>query len=144
MADGFITKAIKRIQRTPKIPLEKKSRAKACARNSTAWNIIWRIWPRRSMSLPSIRQPLFRSIDLAISRAQLGARRRDAKSPPMAEFIFRIRSVYFIRRSREYLGFRHYGDEYKVMGFAPYGRLRFSTPCGRLCAWPRTAALSSI
>ena len=76
----------------------KPSRAKPSARNSTAWSIIWRIYPRHSMSVLSIRRPLFRSMDSAISRARPGARQRDAKSQPMAEYIFRIRSASSIRR----------------------------------------------
>ena len=40
----------------------------------------------------------------------------------MTEFIFPIRSESSYQALTRYLGFPHYGDEYKVMGLAPYGR----------------------
>ena len=38
----------------------------------------------------------------------------------------------FYEALTQYLGFPHYGDEYKVMGLAPYGRARFLDPMRRI------------
>jgi carbamoyltransferase len=38
----------------------------------------------------------------------------------------------FYQALTQYLGFPHYGDEYKVMGLAPYGRPRFLEPLRRV------------
>jgi carbamoyltransferase len=61
-------------------------------------------------------------MDLAISQARLGA-------PPNGCEISTYGRVYlphslgiFYQALAQYLGFSHYGDEYKVMGLAPYGR----------------------
>ena len=35
----------------------------------------------------------------------------------------------FYEAMTQYLGFPHYGDEYKVMGLAPYGKPTFSRRC---------------
>jgi carbamoyltransferase len=38
----------------------------------------------------------------------------------------------FYQALTQYLGFPHYGDEYKVMGLAPYGKPRFMEEMGRI------------
>lgn len=38
----------------------------------------------------------------------------------------------FYQAATQYLGFPHYGDEYKVMGLAPYGEPRFLEPLERI------------
>ena len=101
------------------------SRTKPCARNSTAWSIIWRIYPRHFTSAPSIRRPLFRSMDSAISRARLGARRQGCEISTYGRVYFPHSLGIFYQALTQYLGFPHYGDEYKVMGLAPYGRPSF-------------------
>jgi carbamoyltransferase len=61
----------------------------------------------------------------AISRVQLGGSRRGAKSRPSVACIFRIRSASSTKPLHNTSRFPHYGDEYKVMGLAPYGRPSF-------------------
>ena len=44
----------------------------------------------------------------------------------------------------QYLGFPHYGDEFKVMGLAPYGEPRYVERSARWCSCAATAASSWI
>ena len=44
----------------------------------------------------------------------------------------------FYQALTQYLGFPHYGDEYKVMGLAPYGEPRYMARCGRSWRWRPT------
>ena len=39
----------------------------------------------------------------------------------------------FYQALTQYLGFPHYGDEYKVMGLAPYGKPRLLEPMRGSC-----------
>ena len=55
----------------------------------------------------------------------LGRRQRAAKSPFRVEYYFPHSLGIFYQALTQYLGFPHYGDEYKVMGLAPYGRASF-------------------
>ena len=50
----------------------------------------------------------------------------------------------FYQALTQYLGFPHYGDEYKVMGLAPYGKPPSWRRCARSCACGRMARSSSI
>ena len=52
----------------------------------------------------------------------LGHRRRDPKSHTHGRVYFPHSLGIFYQALTQYLGFPHYGDEYKVMGLAPYGR----------------------
>lgn len=43
----------------------------------------------------------------------------------------------FYQSITQYLGFRHYGDEYKVMGMAAYGNPVYTEPLQRMCLYHR-------
>jgi carbamoyltransferase len=48
----------------------------------------------------------------------------------------------FYQALTQFLGFPHYGDEYKVMGLAPYGSHRFSTRCEGSLRWRRAGGFA--
>ena len=50
----------------------------------------------------------------------------------------------FYQAMTQYLGFPHYGDEYKVMGLAPYGQPRYLDAMRQIVMLKTTAASSSI
>ena len=64
-------------------------------------------------------------MDSAIFRAQHGVRGRAAKFRHTGAYYFPHSLGIFYQALTQYLGFPHYGDEYKVMGLAPYGRPSF-------------------
>ena len=98
---------------------------KFSAQNFTAWSIIWPIYPRHSMSVLSIAPPLFRSTDSATFRVQPGASAAGCEISTYGRVYFPHSLGIFYQALTQYLGFPHYGDEYKVMGLAPYGRASF-------------------
>ena len=61
-------------------------------------------------------------MDLETFRVRPGVRRQGQKSRYLTASIFHILLGIFYQALTQYLGFPHYGDEYKVMGLAPYGR----------------------
>ena len=70
---------------------------------------------------------------------RLGSGRGHHAVGSMGASISRIRLAFSIRRSPSISAFPHYGDEYKVMGLAPYGRPPSWRPCARSCVCGRTA-----
>ena len=60
-------------------------------------------------------------MDSAISPARLGASARAPRFGSTGASIFPHSLGIFYQALTQYLGFPHYGDEYKVMGLAPYG-----------------------
>ena len=98
---------------------------KFSAQNCTAWSIIWPIYPQHSMSVLSIAPRLFPSTDLATFRVQPGASAAGCEISTHGRVYFPHSLGIFYQALTQYLGFPHYGDEYKVMGLAPYGRASF-------------------
>ena len=88
-------------------------------------NIIWRISRRPFTFRLSRRRSSSRSTASAISPAPPGGLARAGASPSMAACIFPHSLGIFYQALTQYLGFPHYGDEYKVMGLAPYGKPTF-------------------
>ena len=86
-----------------------------------ASSITWRISPRRFSSLRSRRPPWCRSMASATSPARLGAIGRGTTIDIEGRVYFPHSLGVFYQALTQYLGFPHYGDEYKVMGLAPYG-----------------------
>ena len=64
-------------------------------------------------------------MDLAIFRVQLGGRGKGCEISTYGRVYFPHSLGIFYQAITQYLGFPHYGDEYKVMGLAPYGRPSF-------------------
>src|SRR5262249_51968820 len=50
----------------------------------------------------------------------------------------------FYQALTQYLGFPYYGDEYKVMGLAPYGKPAFMDAMRKSCGSSRMAHMNSI
>ena len=69
-----------------------------------------------------MRRSSFRSTALAISPARPGVSDEGALSRSESRVYFPHSLGIFYQALTQYLGFPHYGDEYKVMGLAPYGR----------------------
>ena len=61
-------------------------------------------------------------MDLAIFPARLGVLAAGAISRIDGRVYFPHSLGIFYQALTQYLGFPHYGDEYKVMGLAPYGK----------------------
>ena len=61
----------------------------------------------------------------AISRVRPGGSRRGRDISTYGRVYFPHSLGIFYQAITQYLGFPHYGDEYKVMGLAPYGRPSF-------------------
>ena len=91
--------------------------------------------PRRASPGPSLlglprlsfrsRQPLFRSMASATFRVQPGASAAGCEISTDGRVYFPHSLGIFYQALTQYLGFPHYGDEYKVMGLAPYGTPTF-------------------
>ena len=64
-------------------------------------------------------------MDLAILRALLGASAQGTAISVDGRVYFPHSLGIFYQALTQFLGFPHYGDEYKVMGLAPYGRPAF-------------------
>ena len=95
---------------------------RACAANCTTSSIISRIFRRPFTSRRSRRRSSFRSMASAISPAPPGAS-GGARSLSVDGRVYFPHSLgIFYQALTQYLGFPHYGDEYKVMGLAPYGQ----------------------
>ena len=62
---------------------------------------------------------------LAISPARPGAWAAARRSSIDGRVYFPHSLGIFYQALTQYLGFPHYGDEYKVMGLAPYGKPTF-------------------
>ena len=112
-------------------------------RRCTGSSTIRRIWRARSSSRRSTRRPSARSTASAISSARRG-RSAAARRLDVIDRTFFPHSLGLLYLAiTQYLGFMKYGDEFKVMGLAPYGEpgLRRRSPPARAPA--RRAASSS-
>ena len=93
------------------------SRATGCARDmASISSIMQRICPRPFMFRRSPKRSSSHSMGSAISPARHGESGRGPRSGSTAASFSRIRSASSIEALTRYLGFPHYGDEYKVMG----------------------------
>ena len=96
-------------------------RARACAPRCTGSSIISRIYPRhftcrRSRRRSCVGRRLWRFL-------QRGLGIGSGSDLSVAERVYFPHSLgVFYQALTQYLGFPHYGDEYKVMGLAPYGK----------------------
>ena len=70
----------------------------------------------------SLKRSSFRSMGSAISPAPRGVSGPEPRSGSTARILFPHSLGIFYEALTRYLGFPHYGDEYKVMGLAPYGQ----------------------
>jgi hypothetical protein len=102
--------------------------------------IIWRTWHLLFWCLLSTRRRSFLSTDLVTLPLPAGVLEKVRRSGPKVGYTFLIRSAFSTRRVTQYLGFPHYGDEYKVMGLAPYGRPSFLDALRQLVVASRAAA----
>ncbi len=96
--------------------------ARPFAARFTTSSIISRICPRPFTSRRSRRRSSSRSMASAISPALPGASGAARTSRSTAACTFPHSLGIFYQALTQYLGFPHYGDEYKVMGLAPYGQ----------------------
>ena len=94
--------------------------AARCTRSS----ITSRICPRPFTSRPSKRRWSSRSTASAISASAAWGVGRGSDISIDGRVYFPHSLGIFYQALTQYLGFPHYGDEYKVMGLAPYGRPR--------------------
>ena len=97
------------------------SRRRRFAAACIASSIIWRISRRRFMCRRFRRRRFCRSTALAILPARRGARGADTDIRIDGRIDFPHSLGIFYQAMTQYLGFPHYGDEYKVMGLAAYG-----------------------
>ena len=102
-------------------PKRSASTNRRCGRRSTASSIIARTWRAASSSRRSSAPRCCRSTASATSSARCGARGCGNKIEVdgWVEFPHSMGLLY--TAITQYLGFPKYGDEFKVMGLAPYG-----------------------
>ena len=117
--------------------------ASASAASCIISSIISRISHPRFWCRPSKRRRRFRSTASAISAAPPGASAAATQIDIEGRVHFPHSLGVFYQALTQYLGFPHYGDEYKVMGLAPYGRPDHWPRCAGSCVCCRMGASSS-
>ena len=85
-------------------------------------NIILHTWPRLFLLPRSRTRRLSRSMDSGTLPAPLGVSVMNGRIELEDKVYFPHSLGIFYQALTQYLGFPNYGDEYKVMGLAPYGR----------------------
>ena len=121
-----------RPSRTPSASTARASTS-ACTGSST----IRRISPAPFSSRPSTRRPSAPSTASATSSAPRGPSAAGRSIEGLDRVYFPHSLGLFYLAITQHLGFTSYGDEYKVMGLAPYGAPDFA---GALCARPAPPA----
>ena len=108
----------------------RQSQARICpSRNSAApcmpSSTISAISPRPSWCRPTTRRWRCRSTASAISRRRAWGLGEGGKLAVDGRVYFPHSLGVFYEAMTQFIGFPHYGDEYKVMGLAPYGEPRY-------------------
>ena len=94
---------------------------RTCGSACTGSSIIRRIWRAPSSSRRSTRRPSARSTASATSSARRGPSGAGSRLRVLDRVFFPHSLGLLYLAITQYLGFPNYGDEFKVMGLAPYG-----------------------
>ena len=114
----------RRSRRRRRQPASARCPTRSSAAPCTPSSIISAISPRPSSSRPTTRRWRCRSTASAISPRRPGAWAQGGKLAVDGRVYFPHSLGVFYEAMTQFIGFPHYGDEYKVMGLAPYGEPR--------------------